>query len=88
MAGWGDPATDSACLIDVYGETFLRRLATHCPAIEEHIERARFWAGTLELQWFLTGLRSKGVSWFTVHMDDRAGRSAVRQCRTTAWARE
>ena len=67
-AGRGDPATDLACLINAYGETFLRRMAKYYPAIKKHIERARFWAGTLELQWLLGGIRSGDLSWFTVHI--------------------
>jgi aminoglycoside 2''-phosphotransferase len=68
VAGRGDPAADFACLINVYGETFLHRMAKYYPAIKEHIERARFWAGTLELQWLLGGMRSADLSWFTVHI--------------------
>ena len=67
-AGLGDPATDLGCLINVYGETLLRRMAITYPGIEKHIERARFWAGTLELQWLLAGIRSEDVSWFAVHI--------------------
>jgi aminoglycoside 2''-phosphotransferase len=67
-AGLGDTAADFACIIYNYGESFLRRMAAVYPAIKEGQERARFWAGTLELQWLLRGLRSKDPSWFTVHI--------------------
>jgi RimJ/RimL family protein N-acetyltransferase/aminoglycoside phosphotransferase (APT) family kinase protein len=68
-AGLGDPAADFGCLIDQYGETFLRQMAPFYPGIERHIERARFWAGTLELQWVLGGLRSPNEpDWFMVHI--------------------
>jgi len=67
-AGMGDPAADFACIIDHFGETFLRRMARFYPEIGDAIERARFWAGTLWLQWALAGLRSRDLSWFMVHI--------------------
>lgn len=79
-AGMGDPAADFGCVIYQYGETFLKRMSRSYPDIANHIDRARFWAGTLELQWALGGLREmqKVVleadrhqvdwSWFTVHI--------------------
>jgi len=67
-AGRGDLAADFACLINAYGETFLRQIGKYYPAIREHIERSRFWAETLELQWLLGGVRSGDLSWFTVHI--------------------
>jgi aminoglycoside 2''-phosphotransferase len=67
-AGVGDPAADIACLIDNYGETFVRRMVKTYPGIANLIDRARFWAGTLELQWALQGLRANDLSWLTVHI--------------------
>jgi aminoglycoside 2''-phosphotransferase len=69
-AGVGDPAADFACVIYFYGESFLRRMAKFYPEIRDGVDRARFWAGTLELQWALSGFRgrSAGWSWFTVHL--------------------
>ncbi|MCB8928242.1 MAG: phosphotransferase [Ardenticatenaceae bacterium] len=68
-AGVGDPAADFGCLIDQYGETFLRQLAPFYPGLDQLIERARFWAGTLELQWALGGLRYPDEpDWFMVHI--------------------
>lgn len=69
-AGIGDPAADFATLIYFYGESFLRRMAKFYPEIIDGVDRARFWAGTLELQWALSGIRSRnaGWSWFTVHL--------------------
>jgi aminoglycoside 2''-phosphotransferase len=67
-AGLGDPAVEFSCIINVYGESFLRRMARYDPALAEHVERARFWAGTLELQWLLGGLRTQDPSWFAVHL--------------------
>jgi aminoglycoside 2''-phosphotransferase len=67
-AGLGDPACDVSGLINNYGESFVRRVVRFYPEIGGMIERARFWAGTLELQWLLGGLRSGDASWFTVHL--------------------
>jgi len=67
-AGIGDPAVDFSCIIDNYGESFLWRMGKFYPKIEQFIDRARFWAGTLPLQWALTGLRSGDLSWFTVQI--------------------
>ena len=68
-AGIGDPAADFACLINQFGETFVRQMTPSYPNIEQLIERARFWAGTLELQWLLGGLRYPDEpDWFMVHV--------------------
>ena len=67
-AGIGDPAVDFCCLIDNFGESFLWRIGQFYPKIEQFIDRSRFWAGTLPLQWALTGLRSQDLSWFTVQL--------------------
>ncbi|MBK8902171.1 MAG: GNAT family N-acetyltransferase [Anaerolineaceae bacterium] len=68
-AGLGDPANDFGCLIDQYGESFLRQMAPFYPGLEQHIERARVWAGTLELEWLLGGLRHPDATdWFMVHI--------------------
>jgi aminoglycoside 2''-phosphotransferase len=66
-AGIGDPASDFSCVISSYGESFLRRMARYYPQIEDAIDRARFWTGTLEYQWILTGMRTKDPFWFTAH---------------------
>ncbi|MBV9924213.1 MAG: phosphotransferase [Acidobacteria bacterium] len=69
-AGVGDPAADFAVVIYYYGESFLRRMAKFYPEIKDGLDRARFWAGTLELQWALSGVRGRSAawSWFTVHL--------------------
>ena len=68
-AGLGDPATDFACLLDQFGEGFVRRMTAVYPGIKALIDRARFWAGTLALQWALGGLRDpEDPSWFFVHI--------------------
>jgi aminoglycoside 2''-phosphotransferase len=67
-AGLGDPAVDFSCILYNYGETFLRRMVPHYPQILAALDRSRFWAGTLELQWALAGMRSQDRSWFLVHI--------------------
>ena len=67
-AGIGDPADDFACLINQYGESFLRRMSRVYRDIGEHIRRARFRAGTLELQWILGGLKRDDPGMFVVHI--------------------
>lgn len=67
-AGTGDAAADFACVIYNYGESFLRGMSRFYSEIEEAIDRARFWAGTLELQWALSGVRSQNNWWRTVHI--------------------
>jgi aminoglycoside 2''-phosphotransferase len=67
-AGIGDAAADFACMIYYYGETFLAKMAKSYPEIEKAVDRARFWAGTLPLQWALGGLRTKNYWWNLVHL--------------------
>jgi aminoglycoside 2''-phosphotransferase len=67
-AGLGDPAGDFAVLISMYGERFLQRMARTYSGITEALDRARFWAGTMELQWALAGMRSGDRSWFVAHI--------------------
>ncbi len=38
------------------------------PEISKAIRRARFWAGTLEMQWALSGVRTRDVWWHLVSM--------------------
>ena len=58
-----DPASDFALLINAYGESFLHLMMRYDPAIEEALDRARFYAGALELGWALTGIRSHDLTW-------------------------
>jgi aminoglycoside 2''-phosphotransferase len=67
-AGSGDAAADFSCLIYNYGESFLAKMAKDYPEIENAIDRARFWAGTVELQWALSGARTKNYWWNLVHL--------------------
>lgn len=68
VAGAGDAADDFACLINTYGESLLRLMAPVYPLDQATLDRARFLAAGLELQWLLSGLRSNDTSWFTVHL--------------------
>jgi aminoglycoside 2''-phosphotransferase len=67
-AGLGDPAVDFAIIISMYGERFLRRMARTYPGVGDALDRARFLAGTHELQWALSGIRSGDQSWFVAHI--------------------
>ena len=67
-AGIGDPATDFCTIINQYGESFLRRMLHIYPEIQDHIERARFYAGTLELEWILRGIQREEKDMFVVHI--------------------
>jgi aminoglycoside 2''-phosphotransferase len=67
-AGIGDAAADFSCIIYNYGESFLAKMAKDYPEIENAVNRARFWAGTLTLQWALAGARTKNYWWNLVHL--------------------
>ena len=73
-AGVGDPAADFACLLDQYGEPFVARIGRFYGDLTHLIDRARWWAGTLELQWALGGIRNpEDPSWFTIHIGRARG---------------
>ncbi|WP_374686883.1 phosphotransferase family protein [Promineifilum sp.] len=67
-AGWGDPAGDYALLLGAYGGSFVRRMAGADPAISDLLERARFRAAYLELEWALKGVRTGDPAWYIVHI--------------------
>jgi aminoglycoside 2''-phosphotransferase len=67
-AGLGDPASDFACLIQALGEQFLQRMARFFPAIVPALDRARFRAGAIELEWALHAIRSNDASWWLAHI--------------------
>ncbi len=67
-AGWGDPAADYAALISGYGESFVSRMTATAPAIAPLLERARFRAAYVELEWALKGVRTADPSWYLVHL--------------------
>ncbi len=67
-AVWGDPAADTAALISSYGESFVARMVGAAPDMAAHLERARFRAATIELEWALKGVRTGDPAWFLVHL--------------------
>lgn len=67
-AGLGDPATDLAALMGNYGEEFLRYMEKSYPKLQNLIDRARFWMGTVELQWALAGVHHKDTGLLLSHI--------------------
>jgi aminoglycoside 2''-phosphotransferase len=68
MAGLGDAASDIGNLIQIYGESFVRKIQTGYPGLENYLPRARFYAQVLELEWVLRGLESGEKFWFSAHL--------------------
>jgi aminoglycoside 2''-phosphotransferase len=66
--GLGDPAVDVATSLYNYGEPFLERLFSYYPDLANYLERARFWAKTLELQWVLAAIRTNHPFWYVAHI--------------------
>lgn len=64
----GDPATDYGALISTYGETLIHMMMRFNPSIKQHLDRARFRASYLELEWALKGVRTNNPEWFLVHI--------------------
>jgi aminoglycoside 2''-phosphotransferase len=67
-AGLGDPATDIATLLHYHGESIVRRMEPTYPQLPEFTDRARFWAGTLELQWALAGVLDNDIPMLLAHV--------------------
>lgn len=67
-AGVGDPAQDFGLLVNQYGESFLRRMSRTYPEIRKHVDRARFYAGKVELEWVLRGIQDEAKDMFVVHL--------------------
>lgn len=66
----GDSAADFASILYDYGETVPAKMAKSYSAIENSIDRIRFWAGTLPLKWTLD-------SWQKILVEyNSSGRSA------------
>ncbi|MEP7190140.1 MAG: phosphotransferase [Roseiflexaceae bacterium] len=80
-AGAGDPAADWACLISTYGEQFVRRMHQVYPIAQATIDRARFLAGAIELEWALNGIQSNDLSLLLVHL----GRARDSSPMLTPW---
>lgn len=68
VAGLGDPATDLGSLLNYYGEALVTKLGKTYPGLQEFMDRARFYAQAIELQWVLLGLESGEKYWFTSHL--------------------
>lgn len=67
-AGIGDPATDFAVMLNEYGEALVSFMEPSYPNMSEHLDRARFWAGTLELQWALAGIKTNNKELLFAHL--------------------
>ncbi|MEA5502661.1 phosphotransferase [Halotia wernerae UHCC 0503] len=68
VAGLGDPACDIATQIGNYGENIVQLMESDYPILGDVINRARFWVGTLELQWSLMGVKYNDVSLYLAHI--------------------
>lgn len=67
-AGLGDPATDLGSLISSYGESLVSKIEPAYPNYPDLLQRARFYAQAIELQWVLLGVESGEDYWFTAHL--------------------
>lgn len=67
-AGLGDPACDIAVQLSNYGESIVQRMESGYPMLPDLIDRARFWVGTLELQWALAGIKFNHTSLSLAHI--------------------
>lgn len=68
VAGVGDPASDFGTLINTYGESFVVKMKSTYPDLDEFMQRARFYAQALELQWAWLGLEFRENFWFIAHL--------------------
>ena len=68
IAGIGDPAVDLACILINYGEQGTKHVLEVYPQSQDFLERARFWAGTLELQWVYYGLKRNPEDLLLAHL--------------------
>ncbi|NEU75785.1 phosphotransferase [Hassallia byssoidea VB512170] len=67
-SGLGDRACDIAVQLGNYGESIVQRMQSDYLMLAEHIDRARFWVGTLELQWANCAIKYKDVSLSLAHI--------------------
>jgi aminoglycoside 2''-phosphotransferase len=67
-AGLGDPAVDLGSLILAFGEGLLWQIEDVYPRMAGMVDRARFYAATLELRWALAAVRSRDPAWFLCHL--------------------
>ncbi|MCU0541440.1 MAG: phosphotransferase [Oscillatoriaceae cyanobacterium Prado104] len=71
-AGTGDPAIDFAALLDNHGEAVLKRMSKYYSGVEKLIDRARFRAGIVWLQWALLGVQNNEVELLLAHIGSSA----------------
>jgi aminoglycoside 2''-phosphotransferase len=71
-AGVGNPAIDLAALLDNHGETILKRMSKYNSGVEPFMDQARFWAGTVWLQWALLGVQHKDTGLLLAHVGSSA----------------
>ncbi len=67
-SGLGDPAADFADILYGFGEGYLNKMMRYYPDIEQSLDRARFQAGTIDLQLALLGLSTKETRWRFHHV--------------------
>lgn len=68
VAGIGDPASDIGSLVSSYGESFVSKMKSTYPNLDEYLPKARFYAQSIEIQWALLGLETGETFWFTAHL--------------------
>jgi aminoglycoside 2''-phosphotransferase len=68
VAGLGDPACDIAIQLINYGDHVVQRMTDDNPDWLPIIDRARFLAATLELQWATTGIEQNDASLLLAHI--------------------
>jgi aminoglycoside 2''-phosphotransferase len=71
-AGMGDPAIDLASLLDNHGEGVLKQMSKYYSGVEGLIDRARFRAGVVWLQWALMGVQHKDTELLLAHIGSSA----------------
>ncbi len=72
-SGVSDPASDVGSLITYYGESFISKIQSQYPRYDSIIQRARFYAQAIELQWLLLGFETGEQFWFTSHIGNARG---------------
>lgn len=68
VAGVGDPANDLAMLLQSYGENVVDLIFKQYPEGRSLMQRARFYAQAIELQWALLGIKTGDNLWFLAHI--------------------
>lgn len=66
--GLGDPACDIAVLLGNYGETIVQRMQSDYSILPDVMDRARFWIGTVELQWANYGVKHNNIKMLLTHI--------------------